>query len=115
MSHALYMDVHVQRPITIGLRLLGIDILTAREDHSDTLPDSKLLDRATALGRPVFTRDADFLAEATNRLRAGLSFSTVIYAHQLRVSIGDCIRDLEIFAKVASLEEARNRMVFLPL
>src|SRR5437867_7818429 len=101
------MDVHVQRPISNGLRLRGIDVLTAREDGTDTLEDSELLDRATALGRPVFTRDADFLTEATNRLRQGLTFSTVIYAHQLRVSIGDCIRDLEIFAKVASLDEVR--------
>ena len=109
------MDVHVQRQITNGLRLRGIDVLTAQEDGSDELEDPPLLDRATALGRPIFTRDEDFLAEATRRLRQGLPFVTVVYAHQLRVSIGQCVADLAVFAEVASPEEARNRILFLPL
>jgi hypothetical protein len=109
------MDVHVQRQITIGLRLRAVDVLTAQEDGSDTLDDPPLLDRATVLRRAVFTRDEDFLVEATRRLREGLSFATVIYAHQLRVSIGQCISDLEIFAKAASSDEVTDRIVFLPL
>ena len=32
MSIALYMDAHVPRAITIGLRLLHVDVLTAQED-----------------------------------------------------------------------------------
>ena len=92
----LYMDVHVQRPITIGLRLRGIDVLTAQEDGSATLEDDELLQHCTVLGRPIFTRDEDFLAEATSRLQSNTNFSTVIYAHQLRVSIGQCIQDLEV-------------------
>jgi hypothetical protein len=56
-----------------------------------------------------------FCREATKRMRAGTRFATVIYAHQLRVAIGQCIHDLEIFSKVASDEEAVNRVLFLPL
>src|SRR5438045_8065942 len=105
VSLPLYMDVHVQRPITIGLRLRGVDVLTAQEDGCATLEDNDLLQRCTVLGRPIFTRDEDFLAEATSRLQSNTDFSTVIYAHQLRVSIGQYIQDLEIFANVASAEE----------
>jgi len=115
VSLRLYMDVHVQRPITVGLRLRGIDALTAQEDGSDTLEDADLLQRCTVLGRPIFTRDDDFLREATKCLRSHVIFSTVVYAHQLRASIGQCIEDLEIFAAVASDEEATNRIIFLPL
>lgn len=109
------MDVHVQRPITIGLRLRGVDVLTAQEDGTDRLEDPALLDRATQLRRPLFTRDDDLLREATRRLREGRSFATVIYAHQLHVSIGQCVRDLELFSFIAGPEEAMNRVLFLPL
>ncbi|MGL5804946.1 MAG: hypothetical protein ACRC11_05820 [Xenococcaceae cyanobacterium] len=42
-------------------------------------------------------------------------FFGVIYAHKLRVSVGDCIRDLEIIAKAATPEELANRVQYLPL
>ena len=32
MSVRLYMDVHVRRAVTAGLRLRGVDVLTAQED-----------------------------------------------------------------------------------
>jgi hypothetical protein len=39
----------------------------------------------------------------------------VVYAHQLRVSIGKCIQDLEIIAKAGQPEDLRNQILFLPL
>ena len=45
MAVALYMDVHIPRAITIGLRLRGVDVLTAQEDNAATLLDPALLDR----------------------------------------------------------------------
>jgi len=84
MTVDLYMDHHVPRPITTGLRVRGVDVLTAAEDDA-RLPDPDLLDRASALGRVLFSRDADLLREATRRLAGGIPFLGVIYAHQLRV------------------------------
>jgi len=69
------MDVHVPRAITEGLRLRDIDVLMAQEDGAGALTDPELLDRAAALGRVLFTRDADLLVEATQRQRNGRSFS----------------------------------------
>ena len=37
MSVALYMDEHVHRAITVGLRLRGVDVLTAQEDDEQAL------------------------------------------------------------------------------
>ncbi len=65
MSVAFYMDVHVPRAVTIGLRLRGIDVLTAQADESAGLNDSALLKRATELGRILVTQDDDLLAEGT--------------------------------------------------
>ena len=32
MSVAFYMDEHVPKPITLALRIRGVDVLTAQED-----------------------------------------------------------------------------------
>lgn len=115
MTVKLYMDHHVPRPITVGLRIRGVDVLTAYEDGSHELPDPDLLDRAGYLGRVLFTRDDDLLSEATHRQREGLHFHGVIYAHQLRVSIGGAIHDLELIAKVGEPEDFIGTVQFLPL
>lgn len=39
----------------------------------------------------------------------------VIYAHQLRVSIDDCIRGLEFIAKTGEPEDMIGQVLFLPL
>jgi hypothetical protein len=79
------------------------------------LADDVLLDRAGILQRVLFTRDDDLLAEATRRRRAGIPFCSVIYAHQLRVFIGTCVRDLEVVAKAGGTEDLMNGMMFLRL
>ncbi len=115
MPIQLYMDHHVPRAITLGLRLRGVDVITAYEDHAHQLDDSALLDRAKVLERPLFTRDDDLLSEAARRQEENIPFPGVIFAHQLTVSIGKCINDLEIIAKAADPEDLRGCVIFLPL
>ncbi|MCL5062291.1 MAG: DUF5615 family PIN-like protein [Nitrospirae bacterium] len=115
MAIKLYMDAHIPKAITNGLRLRGVDVLTAQEDNSDKLSDSELLDRATALNRVLFTFDDDLLAEASKRHKSSIHFSGVVYASPLRISIGDCIRDLEMIAQAGEPEDMLNRVEFLPL
>jgi hypothetical protein len=109
------MDVHVHVAITEGLRLRGVDVLTAQEDGARRLLDPALLDRATALGRVLFTQDDDLLREATERQRHSVAFAGVIYGHQLKVTIGQCIGDLELIATVNEPEDCANRVEYLPL
>jgi hypothetical protein len=115
VSIPLYMDVHVPAPITRALSRRGVDVKTAQEDGTIELPDDELLDRATALNRALFTRDEDLLAEAKTRQQSGRFFAGVIYAHQLRVTIGRCISDLEVIAKAGEPEDLHNRLEHLPL
>jgi len=56
MAIAFYMKQHAPRAITVGLRLRGVDVITAYE--------------------------------AATRQKEGIPFRGVIYAHQLRISIG---------------------------
>lgn len=115
MSLRLYMDVHVRRPVTTGLRRRGVDVLTAQEDGTDRWNDTDLLDRARTRGRVLFSQDDDLLQEATRRQRAGKPFAGVIYAHQQNITVRQSIEDLELLAKACEPEEMANRVVFLPL
>lgn len=109
------MDVHVRRAITQGLRLRGVDILTAQEDGAAHLSDPELLDRAMALGRVLFSQDRDLLREAAQRQQSGEPFAGVIYAHQLKITTGQCINDLDLIAQVHELSEFTNWVEYLPL
>ena len=109
------MDVHVPLAITRGLRRRGVDVLTSQQDNTTEIPDDQLLDRAMQVGRVLFSRDQDLLAEAAQRLRSGRPFATIIFARQLDVSIGQCVTDLEIIANCGAPGERTGQIIYLPL
>jgi predicted nuclease of predicted toxin-antitoxin system len=115
LSLRFYFDENADAPIAEGLRQRGVDVLTVQEDGLTGEPDPVVLDRAGQLGRVLFTRDTDFLREATRRMRAGQEFATVVYARQVAVSIRTCIEDLEMIAVASTEAEARNLILHLPL
>ena len=110
MSVRLYFDVHVRLAVAVGLRLRGVDVLRAQEDGTAEDDDSRLLDRATELGRVLFTQDRDLLREAARRQRAGEPFSGIVYAHQLEVSIGECVNNLEIIAMASESDGGSSEL-----
>jgi len=61
------------------------------------------------------SQDEDLLAEATRRQRAGIPFSGVFYAHQLGITIGRFINDLEMLSVGGEREDYLNRVEYLPL
>jgi len=115
VSVGLYMDVHVPAAITRALVLRGVDVLTAQIDGTTEMSDPQLLQRATELKRVLFSQDEDLLAEAAGRQRNGQFFAGVIYAHQLGITIGKAVSDLEILAQCGSLDDFASRVEHLPL
>lgn len=111
----LYMDEHVRRSITRALRERGVDVLTVQEDGRDGSLDPEVLQRASELGRVLFSQDEDLLVEGTRRQRVGEPFAGVVYAHQRRVPIRICIEHLELIALAGDPEEFQDRVQFLPL
>jgi len=109
------MDVHVRRAVTAALRLRAIDVLTAQEDGAAEFADELLLDRATALGRVLVSQDEDLLREGARRLNEHRGFSGIIYAHQLRITIGQMVEELELISAATSQEEWWGRIEYLPL
>src|ERR1700730_2339575 len=109
------MDVHVRRAVTAALRLRSIDVLTAQEDGSAELTDDVLLKQATELGRVLVSQDEDLLREGAKWLSQRKDFSGIIYAHQLRITIGQMVEDLELIAGATSQNEWWGRIECLPL
>ena len=92
---AFYFDQHVPAAVARGLRLRGVDIVTAWEDGRSLLEDKLLLERATALDRTLVTQDEDFLAIASEWQSEGRDFAGIVYAHQLRIGVGRFVADVK--------------------
>ena len=108
-------DQHVPAAVANGLRVRGVEVVTAWEDGSSTLEDEPLLVRTQVLARVLVTQDEDFLVIASAWQREGREFAGIVYAHQLRVGVGKFIGDLEIIAKASEAEHLRNWVEHLPL
>jgi len=115
VSIALYFDHNVRQAISDVLRQRGVDVVVAFEDGFSEAEDPAILARATDLGRVVFTNDDDLLAIAHAWLKTGRMFAGVIYVHQLRLTIGQTIADLEVIAKAGDPGDFLNRIEYLPL
>ncbi len=115
MSLGLYFDHNVRAAIATRLKQRGIDVLVAFDDGYSEADDATILQRATALGRVTFTNDDDFLNVAHDWQSSGREFAGVIYVHQLQLTIGQTIADLEIISKAGNHEDFHNRIEFLPL
>ena len=114
MPVPLYMDVHVPEAITDQLRRRHVDVLTAIDDSADRLPDDELLQRASALGRLMFTQDIRFMTLAEQWQKEGREFAGLVFGHQLRGTIGQFVQDLELIATASESAEWLNVVERLP-
>ena len=111
---SFYMDHHVHRSITEGLRRRGIDVITASEDGREEADDEELLECATALDRILVSQDDDVLKIATRWQRTSREFAGVSYAIQQHIDIGGTIEYLELIAHLKTADEMRNSIEYLP-
>lgn len=115
MSLSLYIDHNVPDAVARGLRRRSVDVIVAREDGYDRAPDDQLLQHASDLGRIVFTQDEDFLVIGPQWNAIGRHFAGIVYAHQLAVTIGQIVNDLELLVEAMPADEIRDRVIYLPL
>jgi hypothetical protein len=114
MAVAFYMDVHVPQAITDQLRRRGVEVVTAIEDGFAELSDEQLLEQAYALGRLLFTQDIRFKALAEEWQRQGRPFAGLLFGHQLRGTIGQYVKDMQLIAEASEPEEWLNIVEYLP-
>ena len=80
-----------------------------------TRVDPDLLDHASSVGRALSSQDHDLLREAAKCQDSGIPFAGVIYAHQLNITVGQTINDLQLIAEIYEPEDIENRVEYLPL
>ena len=115
MTVPIYFDHNAPRVVAAGLRARDVDVLTALEDGADRLRDEPLLERASALGRLLFSRDDDLLRIARRWLRERREFGGLAYAHQRHSDYGRLIADLELIARAHEPHEVVNQIFYIPL
>ncbi len=103
-----YMDEHVPRRVTEGLRRRGIDVLTAQEAGMLEVEDERHLAIALGRGRVIVAQDDDFLhLHATGRQHTG-----IVYAPQ-QTAIGAMGRGLMLIYDVLSPEDMASHVEFV--
>lgn len=109
------MDVHVPFAVTAALKLRGIEVLTAQQDGCSEFDDVALLNRATELVRILVTQDDDLLRIGASWQAEGRRFAGIIYSHQLQITIGQLVKDIELIAALTATDEWMGRIEYLPL
>jgi hypothetical protein len=103
------MDQHFPGPVTQGLRLRGIDVLTAQEAGRCGLPDQDQLAFGTREERVMVTFDSDFLALH----QSGPSHAGIAWCPQQKYGIGMLVQLLELLHGIAGRDQMRNHVEYL--
>jgi hypothetical protein len=114
MPVQLYLDVHVDKAIHIQLHRRGVDVLRAQDNGAAELTDEELLQRATDLGRVIFTHDTRFKALVEEWQGQGRTFAGLLFGNQLGVTVGTYVKDRELIAKASDPEDWLNVVQHLP-
>ena len=91
-----------------GLKRRGINAFSAKDLGKLGLTDEEQLKVAVQNQAVIFTYDADFLRIAINKPHLG-----IIYVHQQKLTIGECIKRLKIIAETITPQEMQNQILFL--
>lgn len=108
-SLRFYFDQHIQGAVALGLRLRGIDVLTAQEAGRCGLTDADQLQFATTEERAVMTYDPDYLALAA----AGVAHAGIAYCHATKYAIGQLIDLLALLHGVMDRDSMKNQIEYL--
>jgi uncharacterized protein (DUF433 family)/predicted nuclease of predicted toxin-antitoxin system len=104
----IYADESVSVAITEGLKRRGIKAFSARDLGKLGLTDEEQLKTAVQNQAVIFTHDVDFIRIATRKNHPG-----IIYVHQQKMAIGECIKRLKIISETKTPQEMRNQIIFL--
>lgn len=105
----LYLDEHVNVEIARQLNRLGIDTITVQALETQGEDDPIQLQLATELGRVLCTMDSDYVDLAAE----GTQHAGIVFIPSEHSEIGVVVRFLDLFARVFTADEARNRVEYV--
>jgi hypothetical protein len=94
--------------IVEGLKRRGVNVFSAMELGKLGLTDEEQLKVASEKQAVIFTCDTDFLRIVMGRAHLG-----IIYVHQQKLTVGECIKRLKVIAETRSTQDLENQVVFL--
>lgn len=101
------LDEHVPHAIAHGLRLRGVDVLTANEANLLATPDEQIVEYALNNQLVIFTQDDDFLSIASTFNHGG-----IVYSKQGKRSIGEIVQFLKLLSECLEVSEMANRVEY---
>jgi len=106
----IYTNESVDIAIAEGLKRRGIQAWSARDAGNLGLTDKEQLEYVVREKAVIFTHDDDFLSMVA---KSDQEHYSVIYVHQQRLSVGECIRRLKNLAETRSVMDIKKRIEFL--
>ena len=109
----IYADENVNFAIVQGLQARGVTAWTAKEVGLQGISDEEQLEYAAMEKAVLFTHDDEFLIVAHQWNIDEKEHWGMVYVHQKRLSIGECIRRLMDYAIILEAEDMKICVEFL--
>ena len=109
----IYTDENVDICIAEGLRRRGIKAFSAIEKGMSGASDLEHFKYAADLKAVIFTHDHHFIEIAKSLVADGKEHWGVIFVEMHKLTIGECIKRLVLYADVLTADELKDQVGFL--
>ncbi len=106
----IYADENIERSVIDGLRRRGIEVFSAKEHRYSGKPDEFHIKKAAEIKAVILTHDIDFLKITST---PGVNHTGIIFSHPKNVSIGQCIKGVELIVNILTDKDMENHIEFL--
>jgi predicted nuclease of predicted toxin-antitoxin system len=104
----IYADENIEQSVVEGLRRRGVDVVSAGELGYMGKSDDFHLKKAAEMKAVILTHDIDFIVLAEKAAHHG-----IIFSHSKNVSIGQCVRGIEVIVSILTDKDMKNHIEFL--
>lgn len=106
----IYADENIESSVIEGLRRRRIEVISALELGYLSKPDDFHIKKASEMKAIILTHDIDFLRIVSS---PDVKHSGIIFSHPEKVSIGQCIRGVELITSILTDKDMENHIEFL--
>lgn len=107
------MDENVDIRVSTGLRKRGVKVFSTIEKGLIGIPDIEHFKNASDKKAVIFTHDYHFLEIANVFTKKGKPHWGLIFVQMNKLSVGECIKRLSLYADILSAEEMQDQIEFL--
>jgi predicted nuclease of predicted toxin-antitoxin system len=109
----IYTDENVDIRVAEGLRMRGLRAFSAIEKGMSGKTDTEHFKYVSEIQAVIFTHDHHFVQIARKLTEEDGVHWGVIFVEMNKLSVGECIKRLAIYAEILSAEEMKNQIEFL--